>query len=115
MVASSIVLGRDPVRRERPERVDQLGPPGVVEGDVQQQPLAIGGRAEGICDRRSCLRRQLVEPAQQPDPDALRPELLGLAADGRLEEAEQPGDLLVGPRPVLAAERVQRQDRNAAA
>src|SRR4029077_1653181 len=88
------VLGRDPARRERPERVDQFGPPGVVEGDVQEQPIAIRGCPEGIGDRRPRLRRKLVKPAKEPDPDALRLELLGLAADRRLEESEQPGDLL---------------------
>ena len=41
-------------------------------------------------------------------------ELVGLAADRALEQAEQAADLVVGPRPVLAAEGVQGEDRDAA-
>ena len=108
------VLGRDAARGEPPERVDELGPAGVVEGDVEQEPLAVGGRLERLADRRPGRLGQLVEPAEQPDPDALGAELVGLAPDGRLEQAEQPGDLLVRPSPVLAAEGVQGQDRDAA-
>src|SRR5439155_20702317 len=50
------------------------------------------------------------DTAQQPNVDALGAKLVGLAPDRRLEEAEQAHDLVVGPGPVLAAERVQGQD-----
>ena len=68
------LVGRDAARGESPERVDELGPAGVVEGDVEQQPLAAGGRVERLADRRPGRVGQLVEPAEQPDPDALRRE-----------------------------------------
>ena len=80
---------RDAAGGKLPDRIDDLGPPGVVERDVEEQPLATGCRVERLADRRPRGVRQLVEPAEQPDPDALRLELLGLAPDGRLEQPEQ--------------------------
>ena len=61
---------------------------------------------------RGC--RQFVEPAEELDANALRPQLRRLAPDRVLEQAEQPDHLVVGTGPVLAAERVQRQDRHRA-
>ena len=56
--ASSIVSAGDAARRDQaPDRVDELGPAGVVEGDVQEQPVAAGGlaraprRSSGGCPR----------------------------------------------------------------
>ena len=112
--ASSIDSGGGARRHEPADGVDELGPAGVVERDVEQQPFAVRGRVEGLVDRAAGLVGQLVEPAEQPDADALAPQLVGLAADRRLEQAEQAVDLVVGARPVLAAEGVQGQDRDAA-
>ena len=70
--------------------------------------------ASSACvDRPAGLGWELVEAAEQADAHALAPQLVGLAADGRLEQAEQAPDFVVGARPVLAAERVQRQDGDA--
>ena len=77
-----------------------------------RSPPAVASSASPI--ERPRRVGQLVEPAEQPDADALRAQLVGLAPDGRLEEAEQAGDLVVGAGPVLAAEGVQGQDRDAA-
>ena len=77
-----------------------------------RSPPAVASSASPI--ERARRVGQLVEPAEQPDPDALRLEFLGLAPDGRLEQPEQAGHLVVRAGPVLAAERVQRQDRDAA-
>ena len=78
-----------------------------------RSPPAVASSASAIEAR--VVAGQLVEPAEEPDPDALGAKLVGLAPDRRLEEPEQAGDLLVGARPVLAAEGVQGQDRDAAA
>ncbi len=57
---------------------------------------------------------QLVEAAEQADLDALGPQLVRLAPDRLLQELEEPHDLVVGPRPVLATEGVEGHDRDAA-
>ena len=57
---------------------------------------------------------QLLEPAEEPHADALGAELVGLVADCLRQQPEQAGHLFVGPGPVLAAERVQREHRDAA-
>ena len=77
-----------------------------------RSPSAVAASASPI--ERPGRLGQLVEPAEEPDPDALRAELVGLAPDGGLEQPEQADDLVVGAGPVLAAERVQRQHRDAA-
>ena len=82
-------LGRDAARGESADGVDELGPAGVVERDVQQQPVAAGGLLERVVDRSAGVVGELLEPAEQPDADALRPELGGLAPDRMLEEREQ--------------------------
>ena len=45
---------------------------------------------------------------------ALIDQLVGVLAHGAIDQAEQAGDLFVGPAPVLLAEDVQRQDLDAA-
>ena len=82
-------LGGRAGRHQLADGIDELGPAGVVEGDVEQQPLPLGRGVERLVDRAAGLRRQLVEPAEQPDADALAAELVGLAPDRRLEQAEQ--------------------------
>ena len=61
-----------PARGDPPERVHELGPAGVVQGDVELEP---GRRrrcaSSASLDRAPGLVRQLLEPAEQPDPDAL--------------------------------------------
>src|SRR4029079_13491876 len=57
--------------------------------------------------------RQLVEPAEEPDPHALGLQLGRLAPDRVLEQREQATDLVVGSGPVLPAERVDGDDGNA--
>ena len=105
-----------PLGDEPPDRVDELGPAGVVERDVER---GAGRRRrcslERVADRARGCRRQLVEPAEEADPDALRAELRGLAAD-RLPRAARTGRVTSSSvaGPVLAAERVQRQHRDAA-
>src|SRR5207302_1438893 len=76
---------------------------------------AAGGFVERFADGAPGRLGELVHPPQQPDADTLRAELRCFASDGLLEEAEQAIDLVVGAGPVLAAERVQRQDRDATA
>ena len=76
-------------------------------------PPAVASRA--LLDRRAGLGGQLVNPPEEPDADALRAQLGGLIADRILEQPEEPDDFVVGAGPVLAAEGVQRQDRDAAA
>ena len=77
---------------------------------------AAGARlVEGALDRAARLGWQLVDPAEEPDPDPFGAQLGGLIADGTLEQPEQPDDFLVGAGPVLATEGVQRQDRDTAA
>ncbi len=68
-----------PLATMPPDGIDDLGPAGVVERDVEQQPLAVGGGLEGLVDRGSGRVGQLLEPAEQADPDALGAQLLGLA------------------------------------
>jgi len=75
----------------------------------------IRGRRKGRLDRCPRRRRQLVEPAEEPNLDALGAELGRLASDRALEQAEEADDFLVGARPVLPAEGVQGQHRDAAA
>ena len=99
---------------QAPEGVDDLGPAGVVEGDVQQEPFARLGRRQGIGDRAAGVRRELVEPSQEADADTLLRQLGRLALDRVLEQLEQAGHLVVRTRPVLAAEGVQREDRHTA-
>ena len=100
IVRSSISSAAMPRGGDAPERVDELGPAGVVEGDVELQAGALGRRgpsASSIDDR--VVVGQLLEPAEQPDPDALRAQLGGLVADGGLEQLEQARDLVVGAAP----------------
>ena len=52
MAASSMSSGAMPLAARLPERVDELRPAGVVEGDVEQQAVALGGRVERVVDRR---------------------------------------------------------------
>ena len=79
---------------------------------VSRSPPSVA--SQRLADRAARLVGQLVEPTEQPDPHALGLQLGGLASHGRLEQAEQAGDLVVGASPVLAAERVQGQDTDAA-
>src|SRR4051812_28314484 len=72
--------------------------------DVELEPAPLGSLVEGVADRRPCIVRQLVEAAQQPHPDPLGTQLVRLIADRLAEQLEQPRDLVVGARPVLAAE-----------
>ena len=79
------------------------------------QPVATSGRLERLADRRRVCRRAARRAGRgagraRPAPASSSVSL----ADRRLEQAEQAGDLLVGARPVLAAERVQGQDRDTA-
>ena len=107
-------LRRCAVCDEAADGVDELGPARVVERDVEGQPVAAGRRIEGLGDRAARLAGQLVHAAEEPDPDALVAQLVGLGADRGLEEAEQAGDLVVRAGPVLAAEGVQGEDPDAA-
>ena len=114
IVRSSTCVGRDARGGDRPERVDELRPARVVPRDVEVEPGARRGAVEGPFDGGAGRLRQLVEPPQELDPDALGRELVGLARDRAAEEVEQPRDLVVGAGPVLAAERVDREHRDAA-
>ena len=116
MAGSSIVVGGDAARGEAPERVDELRPAGVVEGDVEEQPVAAGRLVEGALDRAARLRRAARRAGRGAGPGrpAARSSAVSLA-DRRLEQAEQPDDFFVGAGPVLAAEGVQRQHRDTAA
>ena len=55
------LVGRDAARGEAPERIDDLRPAGVVEGDVELQPRPAGGRRERrlrwIAASRPAVRR----------------------------------------------------------
>ena len=51
-----------------------------------------------------------MEAADDADPNPLGDELVGVLADGAVDQAEQAGDLVVGPAPVLAAEDIQGED-----
>ena len=57
---------------------------------------------------------ELLEAAEEPDPDALGAQLVGLVADRLAQQLEQARDLVVGAGPVLAAERVQGEHRDPA-
>ena len=57
IAASSISSGGIAARDEAPHGVDDLRPAGVVERDVEQQPVAVGGRLERLVDRRPGSRR----------------------------------------------------------
>src|SRR5436190_350523 len=81
--------------------------PGVVQGDVELQPIARRGATESVHDGRSRLRGKLLEPAEQVNAYALLAKLVGLVADRLLEQAEEARDLVVRARPVLAREGVQ--------
>jgi hypothetical protein len=105
-------LGRDAARGQPPERVDELRPARVVEGDVEEEPIAVGRARQRVLDRLARGRRQLLAPAEEPDPDALRAQLVGLVANGLLQEPEEPGHLVVRAGPVLAAEGVQGEHRH---
>ena len=71
--------------------------------------------SSGLADRSAGVVGQLLDTPEEADANALRAELGRLAADRRLEQTEQAGDLVVRAGPVLATEGVQRHDRDAAA
>ena len=73
---------------------------------------ARGGR-ERVLDRGARQGRQLVGPSEHPDLDALLDERGRLVADRRLEQADEHLDLAARAGPVLAAERVDREHRDA--
>ena len=81
---------------------------------LRSSRLAFRGRVEGVVDGTARLVGELVHPAEQPNADALATKLVGLAADGALEQAEEAMDLVVRAGPVLAAEGVQGQHRDTA-
>src|SRR4029078_9975573 len=87
--------------RERPERVDELRPAGVVERDVEEEAGPAGSLFERLADRAAWAVWQLLAPAQEADPDALFAELRGLAPDRLLQQPKEPADLVVGAGPVL--------------
>src|SRR4051794_15153013 len=80
------LIGRDAALAEPPERVDKLRTAGVVEGDVEEQPGTPGGGLERFTDGGPGRLRQLIEAAKEPDANTLGAELVGLAADRRLEQ-----------------------------
>jgi len=106
-------LGGPAARDEPAHGIDELRPAGVVERDVQQELIAAGRLREGLADGSSRVVRQLVEAAEEADPDALLLELGRLAPDRLLEEGEQAADLVVRAGPVLAAEGIHGDDRDA--
>src|ERR1044072_7170392 len=63
-------------------------------------------RATGASWARSRRGRHSAPP---PPPPAFFDQLVGVLPHGAIDEAEQAGDLLIGPSPVLLAEHVQRQ------
>ena len=109
------LLGGQPVGDAAPGGVHDLVAAGVVEGDVEHQPVAAGGRGQRLLDRRAGRRRELLHPSEEADLDALLAQLGGLVADRHLEQAEEHLDLLGRAGPVLAAEREQRQGADPAA
>ena len=75
MAASSIPRAARPLAATAPDRVHELRPAGVVERDVEHEAVAAGGRREGGLDRGPRLGRQLLETAEEADPDALPAQL----------------------------------------
>ena len=86
-----IRMGRD----EGASRVDDLRASGVVEADVERQPGAFPRPLLRGADRALDVGRCLVKAADDPDPDALVDELVGVLAHRTVDEAEEAGDLVV--------------------
>src|SRR5207247_10374318 len=72
------LVGGNPGGDERACGVDDLGPPGIVEGDVERHALPATGPILRVADRAADVGSGSVQAADDPTPDALCAELIGV-------------------------------------
>ena len=100
--------------RQGPRRIDDVGLAAVVEGDLQQETVVMGGAGLGAVDDLQDIDRKVGAAAKDTHPDALAAQTLQVALDVALEQPHQFGNLGPRPAPVLGrkAEHCQAIDAN---
>ena len=104
---SSTLSAGTPSATSRSHRVDDLGPPPVVERHGQgQRRLSAVSSIDSSIRRSTRLRHPPVAPAGEPDPHALLVELVAAAEQQALVESHQVADLVGRTSPVFGGEGV---------
>src|SRR5437762_6551008 len=100
---------RGDVVRERAAGVHDLGPPAVVERDVERHPPAGGGAGEPAGQLLLDRTVELVHAPDHAEPDVVLEQVRELLVQILLQERHQRHDLEARPLPVLDREGVKGQ------
>lgn len=91
------LVERDAVGDDVPERLDQVLPPAIVEGDVEDKLVVVARQGDGLAHLVLQRRRKPVQLTDVAKLHAVRMKLLQLAVDDRLQDVHQPAHLGFGP------------------
>src|SRR3954469_5051224 len=94
----------DPLLDDAPGRLDELGPPAVVEGDPEREPLVVRGLLLEAGHAPAKLEGGAVAAADEARGDPLPGQIGQLALDRLDEDLHERVHLFRRPRPVLRRE-----------
>ena len=95
-----------------PRRRDDLRPPAVVDGDVEQHAAVAASAFLPDVELAPDVGRQLVRASDDPEPDVVVEQRLQLEPHVLLEQRHQQRHLGGGPLPVLDRESIEGQNPN---